>query len=73
MGKENPWHMLAMFSTLGTEVILLTLGGGWLGSWLDGVWETKPLLLVLGVFLGLALGFFSAYYTLKKIVKEDSP
>lgn len=72
MGKQNPWQLIAIFSTLGTEVILLALLGGWLGNGLDGLWETKPLLLVLGVFLGLALGFLSAYYTLKKVMKENS-
>ena len=72
MGKENPWQGLAIFSTIATEVILLTLGGGWLGNWLDGMWEMEPLLLVIGVFLGLTLGFISAYYTLKRLIKEDA-
>jgi F0F1-type ATP synthase assembly protein I len=41
-----------------------------LGKKLDAVWGTKPLFLLLGVFLGLALGFVGAGLTLRAFLKE---
>nr|WP_258567804.1 AtpZ/AtpI family protein [Paenactinomyces guangxiensis] len=55
---------------MGMEVILLTIGGAWLGRWLDTVWQTKPTMLIIGVLVGIVLGFVSAAYTLKASLKE---
>lgn len=66
----NAWRIFAVVSSMGTEIVLLTLGGAWLGKKLDAIWGTKPYLLLAGVFLGLGVGFFSAIYTLKALLKE---
>jgi F0F1-type ATP synthase assembly protein I len=68
--KDNPWRAYVMIGSLGTEVILLTVLGAWLGSKLDAVWGTKPILLLVGVLLGLGLGFVSAVYTIRAFTKE---
>ncbi len=68
--KGNPWQIAAMIGSLGMEIIILTVGGAWLGNKLDAVWNTKPFLLLAGVIIGLAMGFFSAIYTLKAFTKE---
>jgi F0F1-type ATP synthase assembly protein I len=68
--KKNPLQMVAMVGSMGMEVILLTFGGAWLGKKLDAVWGTKPLFLLLGFFLGLALGFVGAGLTLRAFLKE---
>lgn len=68
--KGNPWQLAAMIGSLGTEIILFTIGGAWLGNKLDAFWGTKPFLLLVGVLLGLGLGFISAAYTLRAFTKE---
>ncbi|KFZ39935.1 MULTISPECIES: AtpZ/AtpI family protein [Thermoactinomyces] len=66
----NAWRLFAVISSMGMEIVLLTLGGAWLGKKLDTVWGTRPYLLMAGVLLGLGVGFFSAIYTLKALLKE---
>ncbi len=62
--------MVAVVGSMGTEVILLAVGGAWLGNKLDASWGTKPILLIVGAILGLGLGFLSAFMTLKALMKD---
>lgn len=64
------WRIAAAVSSMGMEIVLLSLGGAWLGKKLDVVWGTKPFMLLLGVLLGLGFGFISAIYTLRALLKE---
>lgn len=66
----NAWRIAAAVSSMGMEIVLLTLGGAWLGKKLDVIWGTKPFILLTGVLLGIGLGFISAIYTLKALLKE---
>jgi ATP synthase protein I len=46
--------------------------GGW---WLDGKLHTKPILAILGLFLGAAAGFLNIYravYPVKDRKKDDN-
>lgn len=47
------------YAGLGMEMIspVLVLGG--LGYWLDGRWDTRPWLAVVGATLGMATGMYS--------------
>ena len=47
-------------------------GGAALGHWLDGKFETAPLLTVFLLFLGLAIGFYDAYRRLKELVASNT-
>lgn len=68
--KGNPWQIAAMIGTLGTEIVILTIAGAWLGNRMDTAWDTKPFMLLAGVLIGLVLGFVSAGYTIKAFTKE---
>jgi ATP synthase protein I len=68
--KRNPWQIIAVIGSMGMEIILLAVGGAWLGNKLDAAWGTSPFLLLTGVLLGLGLGFISAVYTLKAFMKD---
>jgi F0F1-type ATP synthase assembly protein I len=71
MNKDgNPWRIIGMIGSLGMEIVVLSIGGTWLGNKLDAVWGTKPFMLLIGVLLGLGLGFVSAIFTLKAFAKE---
>lgn len=68
--QENPWQVVTMLSSVGTEFVILTIGGAWIGRQLDALWNTKPIGLLIGVLLGLGLGFASAIYIIKAFTKE---
>ncbi|MRG26631.1 AtpZ/AtpI family protein [Laceyella tengchongensis] len=66
----NLWRIAALVSSISTEIVLLTVGGAWVGNKLDALWGTKPFLLLAGVLVGLGSGFITAFFTLKAFVKE---
>lgn len=49
--------------------ILLGLYGGW---WLDRRLETFPLFMLLGIFLGIGIGFYSLWRELNAIKDRES-
>ncbi|MGA8944079.1 MAG: AtpZ/AtpI family protein [Thermoactinomyces sp.] len=63
-------RIAAAVSSMVMEIVLLTLGGAWLGKRLDVIWETEPFMLLTGVLLGLGIGFASSIYTLRALLKE---
>jgi F0F1-type ATP synthase assembly protein I len=44
---------------------------GWLGWLGDQKWDTTPLLFILGMFGGLASGFYNFYKILKNLEKHQ--
>ena len=46
-------------------------GGAILGHWLDGKFATTPLLTVILLFLGLAIGLYDAFRRLKALVASN--
>ncbi len=58
----------AIFKALGLGVVIaLSIGGFTLfGLWLDGIFNTAPVLVIIGVLLGV----FNAFYYLWKWTKE---
>lgn len=52
--------------------LLASLGVfGWIGWWLDGKYQTSPLFLIGGIFLGLAVGFNSLFKRLSIVEKAQ--
>ena len=51
----------AEFAGLGFQFAIATIGGVYLGQWLDRKLGTAPWLLIIGVFLGAGLSFYSMY------------
>lgn len=68
--RRNPWQVVAVIGTIGMEFIFLTIGGALLGRQLDEVFQSKPICLVIGIFLGIFFGFASAVVTLKKLMNS---
>lgn len=69
------------FSTLGSAAPYMDLGlrfalaavlGGALGYWLDGKFNTQPLLLIVGVMFGGAAGFISLYRTVMRLTESET-
>ncbi len=57
---------MGMVSSIGIAMGVSTFFGWFLGRYLDGVFGTKPWLMIVFLVLGVAGGFRSAYVTIKK-------
>jgi F0F1-type ATP synthase assembly protein I len=55
--QQSPWAFASVGLELVIPVALLTYGG----YWLDGRLHTLPLFLILGLLLGMAVGFYSVF------------
>ncbi len=55
--RQSPWAYASVGLELVIPVALLTYGG----YWLDGRLSTLPLFVILGVFLGMAVGFYNVF------------
>ncbi|WP_241754988.1 AtpZ/AtpI family protein [Koleobacter methoxysyntrophicus] len=65
------WNMkglygLSLVGFLGFSIALPLIGGIYLGRVLDERLGTQPLLLILGILLGIGTGFRSAYIVLSR-------
>ena len=63
MKKKPPsvWESLAQVGVLGFTIAIPLALGSFLGNYLDGVTNHKPLFLMLGLLLGLIVGIYGAY------------
>ena len=52
---------------IATCIILGTVGG----LWLDGQFQTKPILVVIGLFLGLITAVIGTYRMLKQLISDN--
>ncbi|MEP6729269.1 MAG: AtpZ/AtpI family protein [bacterium] len=59
------------FAGLGLQFVIAILGGLYAGQWLDRKLGTSPWLLIIGVFLGAGLSFYSMYTKLMKAQALD--
>lgn len=54
---QSTWRAVGVATSLGVTLALLTAGGVLGGRWLDGRMHTAPLFTIIGLVLGLGLGF----------------
>lgn len=54
----------ASVAGLGVQLVISILLFLYLGKWLDGKLGTDPFLLVVGVFVGAAVGIYNMYHML---------
>jgi len=52
---------------IGSSILL----GIFTGHWLDGKLNTAPILVIVGLFLGLAVAFYGVYHMLLPLVSGD--
>ena len=65
MGKSPAFRLLGIGGSLAFWIIGGTLGGRWIDTQLD----SDPVLTLLGLFLGIAVGVTDAIRRLKDVVK----
>lgn len=60
---------LGYFASLGMSVALSIFIGLFIGIWLDKTFETGPVLMFVGLAVGIAGGFNNIYRAAKKVKK----
>ncbi|GAK05688.1 ATP synthase protein [Geomicrobium sp. JCM 19037] len=70
-GKRNPYKGAAVVSTVLFSMVGSMFGGILLGYWADGHFGTTPLLLILGLLIGMTAGFYGAYQVIKSLLGDD--
>lgn len=66
MWNSPAFGLLGIGSYLATSIVGLTL----VGVWLDGRFDTRPVLTLVFLILGLILGFYGAYQQLRELTER---
>lgn len=73
--QSEPQHIIrariVQYSHLGMTLAVSVLVGFFVGFWLDGKIGTKPLLAIIGAFIGMTGGFIYLVRTLNRLQKES--
>ena len=69
--NRNPFQAYALMSAILASLVGSILIGIFSGRWLDKVWGTEPLFLIIGLFLGLAAGVYTMLVTIRKFYSGD--
>jgi len=67
------WAAALRLTGVGFFVAACILGGALTGLWIDNKLETKPLFILLGLAVGLAVAFYGVYRMIQPVInnKQD--
>ncbi len=68
---KGPPGTTAIAFRLGLQMAVSTLVGTFLGYWLDGLWGSRPWLMIVGTLLGAVAGFHNIYRFLRDDLGRD--
>ena len=63
--RRSFYFVFGRVSELGFVIAIPIVGGVFLGRWLDGKFDTNPMLTVIGVVLGVMVSFGAMYNIIK--------
>ncbi len=66
------WQNIAPLLNIGWFFVIAILGGLLLGMWLDRMFHTKPWLMLLGIGLGMFIGFYNFFMVVSHVGKGKS-
>lgn len=69
--KQSPYRAMALVSIISSQLAGSVLIGVFLGIWIDKKIGTMPLFLILGIFLGLAIGVYATIKTIHSFTNND--
>ena len=55
---------------IGIFLAIPIIGGLAIGLWLDSMWDTRPLVMIIGTLVGTFIGFLGAYRTISLIINR---
>ncbi|MBI4590635.1 MAG: AtpZ/AtpI family protein [Candidatus Rokubacteria bacterium] len=72
MAEPSPWRALGVLASAGITFVVATAGGTLLGYFLD-LWlvKTKPWLTLIGLGLGIFVGFRELFRSIKAAAREE--
>ncbi len=62
---------MALASTIGLSLVIPPVLGYFAGRWLDGRFGTDPILSMVGLIVGIVLGFVEMVHILQQIEREE--
>ena len=65
-GKGKTYVEFTLLAMVGTQLVVSIFVGFGIGYWLDSLLDTRPVLMLLFMILGVAAGFVNVYRQLKK-------
>jgi ATP synthase protein I len=69
-GRDEGWNAFGLVSAIGADMAICTVGGTYLGKWLDSLWGTSPWMLLVGVIVGLVAGVYGIIKLLEAVGPE---
>ncbi|WP_188207607.1 AtpZ/AtpI family protein [Alkalibacillus aidingensis] len=69
---NHPLRGMAVTTAILSHLSGATIVGIFLGRWLDGYFQTSPLFLIIGIFMGLAAGVYGTIALVKKFLGDDA-
>ena len=64
------WGEAVNLLSIGIFLAVSIMGGLGIGLWLDSIWGTKPLIMLIGLFLGISIGVYSTYQTIAPMINK---
>lgn len=69
--NRNPFQAMALMSAIVSQLVGSILIGIFGGRWLDSQWDTEPIFLIVGLFIGLATGVYSMLFSIRHFYSGD--
>jgi ATP synthase protein I len=68
----DQWKQGIKLIGVGFYICACIVGGALGGMWLDGKFNTQPILILIGLVLGLIIAFWGVYQMLIPMIKEST-
>lgn len=68
---DKGMRAMALASTIGLSLVIPPVLGYFAGRWLDGKFGTEPVLSMMGLVVGIVLGFVEMVHILHQIEQEE--
>ena len=69
--NRNPFQAMALMSAILSQLVGSIIIGIFSGRWLDRRWDTEPIFLIIGLFIGLAAGIYSMLLSIRHFYSGD--
>ncbi|WP_430482628.1 AtpZ/AtpI family protein [Rossellomorea marisflavi] len=69
--NRRPYQGVTLYSAILSQLVGSMLIGIFGGRWLDGLWDTEPLFLIIGLLLGLTTGIYTMLRTVQHFYSGD--
>ncbi len=69
--NRNPWRAMALLSIISSYLVGGVVGGVFIGLLLGNQFGAKPLFLIVFLLLGLGVGFYGVFKSVKPFLGDD--